>query len=422
MPTDLTITSDERRYLRELARKQREYAALPIMAERTALWYRHNALQGERPVVVMEMGTFERDMLPDPRCTSPAAIEIERSLLRPIISHEEVDDDKVVPDHFSVNWRIHIDEFGIEIPTDRAEDAQGRAIAYHWQHPIKTLKQDFGKLKPATFSVDREGTLAWKAFAEEVLGDILPVVIKNNSLAWHAALCAKVVRLMSLEQMMYAMVDEPDELRALMAYLRDNLLAYAKWQEQEGLLVLNNGNDYAGAGSYGFTTELPTEQYAQTGRVTTHDQWLNINSQETVSVSPRMYGRFIFPYYRDLCEPFGLVYYGCCEPVHDIWKDYVSQYPHLRKVSISAWCNEEFMGEALRGSRVIYSRKPSPNFVGVGTTFDAEGFRAHIEKTLRAARGCRAEIIFRDIYTVSGDRTKPGQAVRITREAIDALW
>jgi hypothetical protein len=135
-----------------------------------------------------------------------------------------------------------------------------------------------------------------------------------------------------------------------------------------------------------------------------------------------MYGRFVFPYYRDLCEPFGLVYYGCCEPVHDIWKDYVSKLPHLRKVSISAWCNEEFMGEALAGGRVIYSRKPSPNFVGVGTTFDAEGFRAHIEKTLRAARGCEAEIIFRDIYTVSGDRTKPGQAVKITREAIETLW
>jgi hypothetical protein len=422
MPFEPSIAPEERRYLRELAKKQRAYAALPIMAERTALWHRHNALRGERPVIVMEMGTFERDMLPVPKCVSPAAIEIERSLLRPIISHEEIDDDKVVPDHFAIFWRIHIDEFGIEIATDRAEDTQGRTIGYHWQHPIKTLQQDFAKLKPATFSVDREGTLAWKAFAEEVLGDILPVVIKNSSLGWHAALCAKVVRLMSLEQMMYAMVDEPDAFQALMGYLRDNLLAYAKWQEREGLLVLNNGNDYAGAGSYGFTTELPTEQYTQTGKVMTRDLWLNINSQETVSISPRMYGRFVFPYYCELCEPFGLVYYGCCEPVHDIWKDYVSKLPHLRKVSISAWCNEAFMGEALRGSPVIYSRKPSPNFVGVGSTFDAEGFRRHIEKTLRAAQGCKAEIIFRDIYTVSGDRTKPGQAVKITREAIDALW
>jgi hypothetical protein len=422
MSLDLTITPAERAYLRELAKKQAEYASLPIMAERTALWYRHNALQGERPLVVMEMGTFERDMLPTPQCASPAAVEIERSLRRPIISHEEIDDDKVVPNYFAIPWRIHLDEFGIEIATDRAEDAQGRAVAYHWQHPIKTLKADFGKLKPATFQVDRAETRAWKTFAEEILGDILPVVIKNTSLAWHAALCAKVVRLMSLEQMMYAMIDEPDELHALMGYLRDNFLAYAKWQEREGLLTLNNGNDYAGAGSYGFSDELPTAAYRETGQVTTRDLWLNINSQETVSISPRMYGRFVHPYYRDIAAEFGLTYYGCCEPVHDIWTNYVSKLPHLRKVSVSAWCNEEFMGEALRGSNVIYSRKPSPNFVGVGTTFDADGFRAHIAKTLKAAAGCHAEIIFRDIYTVTGDRTKPGQAVKITRELIEALW
>jgi hypothetical protein len=147
-----------------------------------------------------------------------------------------------------------------------------------------------------------------------------------------------------------------------------------------------------------------------------------MNSQESVGISPGMYSTFIFPYYRDIADRFGLVYYGCCEPVHAIWDSYVSQLPHLRKVSVSAWCNEEFMGEALRGSRVIYSRKPSPNFIGVGTDFDAEGFRQHIRNTLRAARGCTLEFIFRDVYTLSGDRTKPGRAVEITRELIDEMW
>ena len=80
------------------------------------------------------------------------------------------------------------------------------------------------------------------------------------------------------------------------------------------------------------------------------------------------------------------------------------------------------MGEALRGSGVIYSRKPSPNFIGVGAELDEEGFAAHISKTLTAARGCSAEIIFRDIYTLTGDRSKPGRAVQITRDLIDKLW
>ena len=418
----LTITRDERRYLRELARKQAEYAAEPIMEVRKALWYAHNSLRADRPVIVMEMATFEDDMLPQPRCTSPAAVHIERELLRHLVNHECIDDDKVVPDSFAINWQIHVDEFGVEIPTEHAVDDRGGTVGYAWRHPIKTLKQDFSLLKPSTFSVDREGTWAWKIFVEEVLGDILPVEVGNNTLTWYATPSAKVVHLMGLEAMMYAMIDEPEELHALYAYLRDNILAFAKWQEREGLLVLNNGNDYAGAGSYGFTTELPTESYHQAGRVTTSDLWLNLNSQETVSISPRMYGRFIFPYYRDIAEQFGLAYYGCCEPVHAIWKDYVSKLPHLRKVSISPWCDEAIMGEALKGSGVIYSRKPSPNFIGVGAHLDEDAFRQHMRKTLAAARGCSLEIIFRDVYTLSGDTSKPGRAVAITRKLIEEMW
>jgi hypothetical protein len=417
-----TITPAERPYLRDLARRQREYAADPVMQERTALWYAHNSLRGRRPLVVMEMDTFERDMLPAPRCTSPAAIAIEQHLQRHLINYEMIGDDKVVPNYLAVPWQIHLDEFGVQIPMEHAVDDQGRDLGYTWHHPIRTLGEDFGKLRPAVFSVDREGTHAWRDRAEDVLGDILPVVIKNHSLHWYAALSAKVVALMGLERMMYEMVDEPEKMHALFAYLRDNILAYVKWQEAEGLLTLNNGNDYAGAGSYGFTDELPAAGHGATGRVTTHDLWLNMNSQETVSISPRMFGEFLFPYYCAIAEQFGLLYYGCCEPVHAIWQKYISRLPHLRKVSISAWCNEEHMGEALRGSGVIYSRKPSPNFVGVGTVLDEDGFREHIRKTLRAARGCTLEFIFRDIYTVSGDQSKPGRAVAITRELIDEMW
>lgn len=80
------------------------------------------------------------------------------------------------------------------------------------------------------------------------------------------------------------------------------------------------------------------------------------------------------------------------------------------------------MGEALRGGQLIYSRKPSPLFLGVDAGFDEEGFSEHIRKTLAAARGCGLEFIFRDVYTVAGNRTKPGRAVELTRRLIDELW
>ena len=80
-----------------------------------------------------------------------------------------------------------------------------------------------------------------------------------------------------------------------------------------------------------------------------------------------------------------------------------------------------FMGEALRGRPVLYSRKPDPTLVGVGA-FSPEAFAAHILKTLQSARGCSLEFIFRDIYTLCNDPTRAGRAVKIVRELIDKHW
>ena len=121
-----------------------------------------------------------------------------------------------------------------------------------------------------------------------------------------------------------------------MEFLGQDIQRFLDWQEANGLLVMNNGNTYAGAGSYGFTNELQ-----QTGdKVVTQNLWVNMNSQESSTISPQMYGELVFPYYKELASRFGLVYYGCCEPVDAIWEPYLSTLPNLRKVSCSAWCNE----------------------------------------------------------------------------------
>jgi hypothetical protein len=422
MEYNFYVKPEERSYLRELAKKQREYAKLPVMEERKNLWYAHNSLKGKRPIIVMEIDSFIDDIFPDLKCETPAAKEIERNLLFLIINHELINDDKVIPPYYTIYWKISIKEFGIDIKKEYARDSKGRTIGYSQQHPITDLKRDLPRLQPSIFRMDKEYTFSWKNFVEEIFGDILPVKIKNDSLHWHIAPSMKVVDLMGLENMMYAMADYPEQMHELYRFLQEDILSFVKWQEKEGLLVLNNGNDYAGAGSYGFTTELPGEDYKESRNITAKDLWVNMNSQETVGISPAMFREFIFPYYRNLAEKFGLVYFGCCEPVHDIWNDCISLLPGLRKVSVSPWCNEEFMGEILKANGVVYSRKPNPNFLGVEKYFDEEAFRRHIIKTLNAANGCNLEFIFRDVYTLSGDISKPGRSVSIVRELIDKMW
>jgi hypothetical protein len=418
---ELSVTAEERTYLRELARKQLEYAHLPVMDERRELWYAHNALCSARPILVMEMGTFRDSILPEPRCTSPAAQFIERQLLTHVLNHELIDDDKVVPDVFVVPWQIHIREFGLDIKRTRARDSRGVELGYSVDHPIVELERDFAKLQPSTFAVDREGTAQARTLAEDVLGDILPVEVQNWSLRWFLTPSEKVVHLMGMQAMLLSLMDTPELMHRLYTFVTEQTLRAVAWMEDEGLMTLDNGNHYAGAGSYGFTDELPTAACRNGAPVRRADVWANLNSQETVGLSPAMYHEFILPHYCQLAEGFGLVYYGCCEPVHSIWDGGIEHLPQLRKVSISPWCDEEFMGERLRGSKVIYSRKPSPNLIGVGT-FDPDAYRAHIADTVRAARGCTLEIVHRDIYTLVGDRTRAGRAISIAREVVDELW
>ena len=138
-------------------------------------------------------------------------------------------------------------------------------------------------------------------------------------------------------------------------------------------------------------------------------------------MSPDMFHEFIFPCYQKIAQHFGRLSYGCCEPVHTFWED-IRTLPNLKKVSISPWCDEEFMAEQLRGQPIIYHRKPSPNYLGLDRQLDEEAFRSHIEKTLRTASGCHLEITQRDVYTVHNDIDKVKRYVQIIRQSIDRCW
>ena len=204
--------------------------------------------------------------------------------------------------------------------------------------------------------------MAWKAFLEELFGDLLPVVHPHAAFGC-TMLTHRVVELMGMEAFFMAMYDSPDEVHRLMAYLRDNALRSMRWAEREGLLRLNNGNQDSFGSSFNFTTQLPAPGF--NGAVRTCDMWGSrqqpgdgrrlARACSTSSASPTT---------ATSCEPMGLLYYGCCEPAHPFWED-IRQLPHLKKVSISRWCDEKFMGDALRGTDIVFSRKPDPNFLSV---------------------------------------------------------
>lgn len=406
---DKRITPQEIQYLRELAKKQLEYANLPIMRERERQWYLHNALQDNRTMVVMEELTFFDDVV-QLKCENPLPREIEHQLLQNIFVAEEIDDDKVIPDFYNLEIWLDYDRFGIR--QNRVHAKEG--IGFHFEPVLNDLEEDLDKLKPSVFSFDWEALREKKTFIEEVIGDILPVKVTNGTNSWEFALTAHVVELMGTENMFIAMMDTPEEFHQLMGFITEDCIRLLRWEEENGLLFLNNGNDYMGSGSFCFNRELTGP--GPGGRVRSLDTWGHTNSQESVGISPAMFREFILPYLKRIAAEFGLLYYGCCEPVSDFWEKGVETIPNLRKVSISAWCDEAYMAQALKGRGVIYSRKPSPNFIGVQKDFDEEAFRTYIRKTAELTRDLPAEIIFRDIYQLHGNKEKLRRAVQIVRE------
>jgi hypothetical protein len=420
-----TLPHDEKLYLRELAKRQAEIAALPVMQERVKLQTAKNdAVPGVPPVFIIETWTFDRDFMPASifKCTSDYGRRLEGGFLRNIRHHELLDDDHVCPDTLDVGWHVWCNEFGIDISVDHVNDAEGVSTGYHFNCPITDLSQGFDMIKPAEFGMNRESTLEEKAFLEETFGDILPVVLRSGTYG-NNYLTYNLMRLMSMETFFLAMYDAPENLHAIMALLRDNSLRMSRWAEAEGLLVLNNGNQQSCGSCYNYTTLLPKGESIP-GQVKLSDMWSGMNSQETVGVSPELFHEFCFPYYRDLAAQFGFVYWGCCEPADPIWETSLRHLPHLKAVSISRWADQRYMADMLEGTGIVFSRKPNPNLLSVDVNLDEEAWTAEIRETLQivAGRGIPLELVVRDVYTMHGNLGKARRAVEIARREIAKVF
>lgn len=419
------LSKEELDRLRKLAQQQTEIASLPVMEQRKKLWNdMNNAVPGAKPPFAIESWTFDRDFMPDNilHCKTDYGRMLERNFLRAIRHHEILNDDHVCPDSIDIGWHVTRNEFGIEIPTTYEKDSEGVVTGYHFECPITDLKDGFDMVKPTTFSLDREGTLQEKAFLEKNFGDIMPVAIKSGTFG-NNCLTQRLMRLMSMETMFLAMYDAPDNLHAIMSLMRDNAIRISKWAEDEGLLVLNNGNQCTCGTCYNFTDLLPCPDF-DPAHIRLKDMWGAMDSQETVGVSPELFHEFFFPYYRDLAEMFGLVYWGCCEPAHPIWEKSLSNLPNLKAVSISRWCNQEFMAEVLSNTGIVFSRKPDPNILGVSVELNEEIWAEEIRTTLEivADKNIPFEFVVRDVYSMHGNLKKAARAVEIAKQEIDKFY
>ena len=408
-----TVTSSDASILRALAERVVRAAESPANRERRDRWYRHDGGERTRPLVLAEVGGVMGEAMPDSvfQCSEEWARGIERGLRVRLYEHEILQDDHVVEPWVQTSWKVAVSPFVDESEVHvHRPDNHGRLGARTWDPPIRNVRKDYGKLRHREFAVDREGTLAEKEALEKLFGGILPVRIRGG-FWWTMGMTWNAIDLIGLEGLMLFMYDDPEGLHRLMQYLCDEHLRYAEWLEAEGLLSLNNENDYMGSGSMGDTRGLPASGGG--GKVRLRDLWVLLESQETVGVGPEQFAEFIFPYQLGIAERFGACYYGCCEPVHNRWH-VVERLPNLKRVSVSPWADEEMLARAL-GNRYVYSRKPAPAQISTAI-FDEDAIRRDLRRTLDVARECRVELIMKDVHTLADEPERLARWVRIARE------
>ncbi|MCE5259087.1 MAG: hypothetical protein LLG44_08530 [Chloroflexi bacterium] len=398
--------------LRKLAGRVAELAARPIEQKKRELWYAHNSLQATRPLVFCdpENGWGEIITQDDLRCETPLARTWEYSLRREIFWGEHMQDDRVIQPTFEIGYVFTESDWGMH----ETRIGGGHGDAYTWQAPLDT----FAKLAALRFphiNVDYAATTRLVALAQNVLGDLLPIRLRS-SWWWTLGMTWTAVNLRGLNQLMLDMLDYPDELHRFIAFLRDGTQARLDYLEENGLLSLNNDGTYVGSGGFGWSRELPSDEYS--GLVRCRDLWGFGESQETTLVSPAMFGEFILPYQLPILERFGLNCYGCCEPLDKRW-DYVRRVPRLRRVSVSAWADVADMAEKL-SEGYIYSWKPRPTDLAM-TAFDEERIRTELRAMMRTTRNCRVEIIMKDNNTLRNDPTRAVRWTRIAREEAERL-
>lgn len=417
MNPDFVIGLEEKKILRSLAQEVAEIAGTPEMSEKRKLWKQHNELQTDQPLIMVspEVGWNEIITPKDLQCVNPLARTWENMLRQKIHIAKVFQDDQAIEDAFDVPYSFFTNGWGLQAKV-LGDEIIGSGGAFQIQAALEDYEQDFKQLHFPRITIDEQQSNRLMETAQEIFDGVLRV---RRHMNWHSDVSGvdQFVLLRGMENFMIDFVLDTDYLHKMMRLLTDGMNQRLDWMEQQGLLTLNNDGSYIGTGGLGWTEELPGSDFA--GHVRTKDMWGCVQAQETVSVSPQMYGEFILPYHKEIAARFGLVYYGCCEPTDVRW-EYVRQIPNLRRVSWSPWADPARVPELL-GKKYLACIKPSPTPLA-GSSFDEETMKSDAHLAVKGSKGGICEFIMKDNHTLGGDGSRLVEWVKTMRREIVRVY
>lgn len=382
--------------LRPLAAQVAEIAALPVQEEKRRLWRKLNRLEPERPMVMIDQVCWNEMDLGDEltlRCRDAECRAYEETLRRVLYQWKHFPVDMVVESFIRVPLAIDGADFGIDVQeTVVATDPTNSVVAHRYSNQFRSV-DDLEKVHCPAIRHDPLETRRRLDVAHELFGGLLEV--RPWGADPYLSLWDPISTWMGVENALYALVDQPDLMHGLVSRMTEGYLSMLDQLESQGLLAGPQSLIHC---TGAFTDELPAPGYDPL-KPRTKDMWMFGLAQMFATVSPAMFNEFEVDYASRICARFGLVYYGCCDPLDKKMRE-VRLIPNVRKVSMSPWVNQERGAEAI-GRSFVFSRKPNPAFLAFDS-FNEEAVHEDLITTRDLCRryACPLELIQKDISTM----------------------
>jgi hypothetical protein len=391
----------DRERLRNLAGKYAEYALGAPMAQRREKWRLHNSRREKTfPFHIEDNGSYFRDLTPPLECEGDGCKALEAQLLHALTAYERIDDDRIIPARFVVDWCTPSTGVCDELRFTRADNGHGNTKGYITNHPIQDIDTDFWKLEKSRIHHDREESERRLSLAMDIFAGLLPVEAGRPGSAYSNGITNQAVHLMGMQELYLQMAMNPQGVHRLLAFLAQNNLELGQWEEEQGLLTSNHdGNQGYCTGSSLFSDET----VPPAGRkVRSTDRYGYLESQESAGISPAMFDEFVMPYLTPLAAKFKFLMFGCCEAVHHLMPSLVRLHG-LRKVSVTPWCDLRVLTDTCPMD-IIWCRKPVPLLL-CDNTFSEAALRSHLQETLDVGRDYFIEFVYRDTDRLTGAMT-----------------
>jgi hypothetical protein len=290
-------------------------------------------------------------------------------------------------------------------------DPANPVVSHRYENQLRT-EDDLEKIRMPEVRFDAEATDRLTEIARELFDGLLEV--RSSGAEPYLSLWDPLAMWMGVENALYALADRPDFMHRVLDRMTIGYLGMLDQLEEQGLLCEPQSLIHC-TGAY--TDELPTPDY-DPQKPTTRDIWMYGLAQMLSTVSPEMFREFEVNYTIRLCERFGLVYYGCCDPLDGKMKE-VRMLPNVRKVSMSPWVKKE-RGASEIGHDFVYSCKPNPAFLAMDE-FHPEQVREDLIETRAVCEenGCPLEIILKDITTVRYQPKRLFEWARVAMQVVD---